>query len=61
MTCAHFTADKPCCARGINYQALAGGGAFYAALRLPCYELTNRRGQQMKPCTQHSDQKKEPS
>lgn len=58
--CAHFIPEQPCCARGVNYQALAGGGAFTVALRLPCYDLTNRRGEQAKPCEHHTDNK-EPS
>lgn len=61
MTCAHFAADAPCCAAGVNYQALAGGGAFTVALRLPCYPLSNRQGEQAKPCAQHSDNEKVPA
>jgi hypothetical protein len=59
MTCAHYSPDVPCCARGINYQALAGGGAFYMVLRLPCLPISNRRGEQAKMCAQHSDNEKE--
>ena len=52
MGCAHFTAPDHPCARGVNLQALAGGGAFYMVMRLPCIDISNRRGEQAKPCNQ---------
>ncbi len=51
-TCPHYQPGAACCARGVNYQVLAGGGAFTVPLRLPCYELTNRQGEVAQPCTQ---------
>lgn len=60
MTCAHFEANVPCCARGVNYLALAGGGAFTVPLRLPCYPLSNRQGEQAKPCAHNTDTKEVP-
>jgi hypothetical protein len=62
MTCAHFTdMGELCCAKGINYQALAGGGVFYMVLRLPCLPISNRRGEVASQCKQHSDNEEEPS
>lgn len=62
MTCAHFTdVGHRCCAKGVDLRVLAGGGAFYMVLRLPCLPITNRRGEQVKPCAQHSDNEKEPA
>lgn len=53
MTCAHFTdPGTACCARGVNYQHLAGGGAFTMVLRLPCLPITNRRGEEARTCAQ---------
>jgi hypothetical protein len=59
MRALHFEPEQPFCARGVNYQALAGGGAFYMVLRLPCLPISNRRGEQVRACAQHSDNKKE--
>lgn len=62
MTCHHFTDPaQPCCDRGINYQALAGGGVFLMVLRLPCLPISNRRGEVASQCAQHSDNPKEPA
>lgn len=56
QTCAHFTdVGKACCAKGVNYQALAGGGTFTLVLRLPCLPITNRRGEEARTCTKHSE------
>ena len=53
MTCCHFTdLATPCCARGVNLLQLAGGGAFYMVLRLPCIEISNRRGETASTCSQ---------
>lgn len=62
-TCAYFTDfGHRCCARGVNYQQLAGGGTFTLVLRLPCLPITNRRGEQVRACAQHSDiEQKEPA
>lgn len=57
MTCAHFDPGAACCTRGVNYQQLAGGGAFTVPLRLPCYPLTNRQGEEARPCNQFSEGK----
>ena len=54
MTCAHFThvgAER--CAQGVNYMALAGGGAFRMMLRLPCIPLSNRRGEEVRTCAKY--------
>jgi hypothetical protein len=59
MLCAHFIADQPCCARGVNYQALAGGGVFTLIMRLPCVEISNRRGEEARACQQFEQQKTE--
>lgn len=54
MTCAHFThAGEGSCARGVNYMALAGGGAFRMLLRLPCLPLSNRRGEEVRTCAKY--------
>lgn len=54
MTCAHFTdVGKPCCARGVNYAVLAGGGVFTMLLRLPCVPLSNRRGEVARTCSKY--------
>lgn len=51
MTCQHFTSPgAECCAAGVNLQQLAGGGVFYMVLRLPCIDISNRRGEEAKPC-----------
>jgi len=51
MTCAHFTdLGARCCAAGVSYQQLAGGGTFTLVLRLPCLPITNRRGEDARPC-----------
>ncbi|MDB5978696.1 MAG: hypothetical protein JWR07_5456 [Nevskia sp.] len=61
-TCQFFTdVGARYCAKGVDYQRLAGGGAFYMVLRLPCLPITNRRGEQVKVCAQHSDNEKEPA
>lgn len=53
MICAHFTDVRArCCARGVDYQQLAGGGAFTMVLRLPCLPITNRRGEEARKCDQ---------
>jgi hypothetical protein len=55
MTCAHFsTPDAECCAAGVNLAQLAGGGKFYQVMRLPCIEITNRRGEVASVCKQFS-------
>lgn len=57
-TCQHF--DHPgaeCCAAGVNLQQLAGGGVHYMVLRLPCIPITNRRGEEARPCNQFSEGK----
>lgn len=53
--CRFFTdpAEACACRAGVNYLALAGGGAHYVALRLPCYDLSNRRGEVSSPCSQY--------
>lgn len=54
-TCAHFTdLGAACCARGVNYQHLAGGGVFTMVLRLPCLPITNRRGEDVRKCAEFS-------
>lgn len=54
MTCAHFSSfGQPCCDKGVNYAKLAGGGAFYMVLRLPCLPITNRRGEEARTCAQY--------
>lgn len=50
MICAHFDPGSSSCAAGINYQKLAGGGTFTLVLRLPCLPITNRRGEDARPC-----------
>lgn len=52
VTCAHFDPGAECCAAGINYQRLTGGGVHYMVLRLPCLPLSNRRGEEARPCAQ---------
>lgn len=53
-TCVHFThAGEPCCAGGVEYSKLAGGGAFTMLLRLPCLPITNRRGEDMRECSKY--------
>lgn len=53
-TCAHFTRpEDECCRAGVEYAQLAGGGAFYMVLRLPCLPLTNRRGHEARPCASY--------
>lgn len=51
MTCRHFTEiGARCCAAGVDYQQLAGGGTFTLVLRLPCLPITNRRGEEVRQC-----------
>jgi len=51
MTCEHFThLGEPCCAAGINYMELAGGGVFTLVFRLPCLPITNRHGEEARRC-----------
>lgn len=53
-TCANYThPGEPCCAVGVSYAGLAGGGAFTQLLRLPCLPITNRRGETMRECAQY--------
>jgi hypothetical protein len=55
--CAHFThAGEDCCARGVDYMKLAGGGAFRMLLRLPCLPITNRRGEEARACAKYQAQ-----
>lgn len=51
--CAHFVSDSRCCARGVNYQQLAGGGAYSMIFRLPCVELSNRQGEVARECNNY--------
>ena len=61
-TCAHFQSlGAGCCARGVNYQALAGGGVFYMVMRLPCLPITNRRGEEARTCEHFIEGKTWPS
>lgn len=54
MTCQHFThAGEDCCARGVDYMKLAGGGAFKMLLRLPCLPLSDRRGEEARACAKY--------
>lgn len=54
MTCAHFTDPaEACCALGVNYQQLAGGGVYGMVMRLPCLPISNRRGDQAQVCKQY--------
>lgn len=52
-TCIHFTGamQNDCCRVGVNYRQLAGGGEFGHILRLPCVEITNRRGHPVSSCS----------
>lgn len=46
MTCPAFNnCLDGCCDRGVNYLKLAGGGPFTLVYRLPCLDISNRRGQ----------------
>lgn len=53
--CIHFQnpAEAQQCRCGVRYQALAGGSAHYMLLRLPCYELSNRRGEDISQCDKY--------
>lgn len=59
MICTHFLADHPCCARGVNYLALAGGGVFTLIMRLPCVPISNRRGELARECPSFEAKKEE--
>ncbi len=56
--CAHFLdpAQACSCAAGVRYQGLAGGAAHTIVLRLPCFDLSNRRGEDIKHCAKYQPQ-----
>jgi hypothetical protein len=49
MTCRHLTdpMTTQCCAAGVDYLRLTGGGVYSMMLRLPCYELEDRKGHEV--------------
>jgi hypothetical protein len=53
MTCAHFAHAEDCCAQGVSYLKLAGGGAFTMLMRLPCLPISNRRGEVARECSKY--------
>ena len=57
-TCRYFQdpAEHCSCQRGIKFGALAGGGAHYKILRLPCVPITNRRGEVASRCDKYEPQ-----
>jgi len=57
VPCAHFNPGADCCTRGVNYQRLAGGGAFTVVMRLPCLPISNRRGETARECNQYEQTK----
>jgi hypothetical protein len=59
MTCRFFDPGSTACAAGIEYQKLAGGGAFTMVMRLPCIPISNRRGEEARPCTMYQENKDE--
>jgi hypothetical protein len=56
--CIHFSdpAQARCCRADVQYQALAGGAAHTMIFRLPCFELSNRHGEDVKHCTKYQPQ-----
>jgi len=61
--CQNFTdpAEAPACKAGVNYAALAGGGAFYMIVRLPCVPISNRRGEVPSRCPKYQPETERPS
>lgn len=59
--CKFFTdpAEACACKLGISYQGLAGGGAFYQILRLPCVPISNRKGETANACAQYEPEPEE--
>lgn len=53
--CQNFQdpAEHSACRCGVKYQALAGGAVHTMVLRLPCFELSNRRGEEAKRCEKY--------
>jgi short subunit dehydrogenase-like uncharacterized protein len=55
-TCRHLTdpMTSQCCTAGVDYLRLTGGGVYSMALRLPCYELEDRKGHEVARCAGYS-------
>jgi len=53
--CAFFQdpAQARCCRADVQYLALAGGAVHTMVFRLPCFDLSNRRGEDVKHCQKY--------
>ena len=59
--CRHFLnpAEHCACRAGVEYLTLAGGAVYTMVLRLPCFELSNRRKEDIKHCDKYQGEQDE--